>query len=205
MIVATGGWAAEANFQGAEHAISSWDVLNGSVRLTGSVLILDEIGDHSACVCADYLSGLGCHVTLATPDRSIAYNLGPTNSSVVLRDLTQQHVSFRPFSEIQKIEAEGSTKHVYLRHVLTGDIEHTVFDHVIIEQGTEAQCDLYTALKPLSSNNGQLDQTALLKGLFPFIPNNHKGGFYLARIGDAVAGRNIHAALFDALRVCKDL
>jgi hypothetical protein len=25
------------------------------------------------------------------------------------------------------------------------------------------------------------------------------------RIGDAVAGRNIHAALYDALRLCKDL
>ncbi len=27
----------------------------------------------------------------------------------------------------------------------------------------------------------------------------------LFRIGDAVAGRNIHAAVYDALRLCKDL
>jgi len=27
----------------------------------------------------------------------------------------------------------------------------------------------------------------------------------LYRIGDAVAGRNIHAAIYDALRLCKDI
>jgi hypothetical protein len=28
------------------------------------------------------------------------------------------------------------------------------------------------------------------------------GGFQLFRIGDAVASRNIHAAVYDALRLC---
>ena len=32
-----------------------------------------------------------------------------------------------------------------------------------------------------------------------------RAGLYLFRIGDAVSSRNVHAALFDALRVCKDL
>ena len=31
------------------------------------------------------------------------------------------------------------------------------------------------------------------------------GAFQLFRIGDAVAGRNIHAAVYDALRLVKDL
>jgi hypothetical protein len=31
------------------------------------------------------------------------------------------------------------------------------------------------------------------------------GAFQLFRIGDAVASRNIHAAIYDALRLCKDL
>ena len=31
------------------------------------------------------------------------------------------------------------------------------------------------------------------------------GGYRLFRIGDAVASRNIHAAIYDALRLCKDL
>ena len=34
---------------------------------------------------------------------------------------------------------------------------------------------------------------------------NADGRYRLFRIGDAVAGRNIHAAIYDALRLCKDL
>jgi hypothetical protein len=31
------------------------------------------------------------------------------------------------------------------------------------------------------------------------------GCFQLFRVGDAVAGRDIHAAIYDSLRLCKDL
>jgi hypothetical protein len=34
---------------------------------------------------------------------------------------------------------------------------------------------------------------------------NPAGAYRLFRIGDAVAGRNVHAAVYDALRLCKDL
>ena len=34
---------------------------------------------------------------------------------------------------------------------------------------------------------------------------NADGAFQLFRIGDAVASRNIHAAVYDALRLVKDL
>ena len=34
---------------------------------------------------------------------------------------------------------------------------------------------------------------------------NPEGQFLLFRIGDAVASRNIHAAIYDALRLVKDL
>ena len=33
---------------------------------------------------------------------------------------------------------------------------------------------------------------------------NPDGGFRLFRVGDAVASRNIHAAVYDALRLMKD-
>jgi hypothetical protein len=36
--------------------------------------------------------------------------------------------------------------------------------------------------------------------------NNNPGGRYrLFRIGDAVASRNIHAAVYDAIRLMKDI
>ena len=35
------------------------------------------------------------------------------------------------------------------------------------------------------------------------VVNNPQGKYQLFRIGDAVASRNVHSALFDALRLCK--
>jgi len=50
------------------------------------------------------------------------------------------------------------------------------------------------------------------KAIFTYLGNeeaairtNPAGRFQLFRIGDAVASRNIHAAIYDALRLCKDL
>jgi hypothetical protein len=63
----------------------------------------------------------------------------------------------------------------------------------------------YFELKPLSSNQGAVDYTDLLSGRTQPAPPNAQGGFQLFRIGDAVAARNIHAAVYDALRLVKDL
>jgi hypothetical protein len=60
-------------------------------------------------------------------------------------------------------------------------------------------------LKPLSRNLGELDLDALAAGRAQTIDANKAGTFFLYRIGDAWAGRNIHAAMLDAMRVCKDL
>ena len=35
-------------------------------------------------------------------------------------------------------------------------------------------------------------------------PEKGEGSFVLYRIGDAVASRNIHAAIYDSLRLCKN-
>ena len=65
--------------------------------------------------------------------------------------------------------------------------------------------DLYFDLKPLSSNLGQVDHDALSNGLPQNLVANPDGRFQLFRIGDAVAARNTHAAIYDALRLLKDL
>ena len=37
------------------------------------------------------------------------------------------------------------------------------------------------------------------------VATNPEGTYQLFRIGDAVSSRNIHAAIYDALRLCKDV
>ena len=76
---------------------------------------------------------------------------------------------------------------------------------VVVEHGTMANDSLYQDLKPLSRNLGAVDYRALIAGK-PFLQtNNADSTFDLFRIGDAVASRNIHAGIYDALRFCKDL
>ncbi len=65
--------------------------------------------------------------------------------------------------------------------------------------------DLYFALKPLSVNLGEVDHDALIHGRPQAIRRNPQGRFQLFRIGDAVSARNTHAAIYDALRLLKDL
>ena len=205
VVIATGGWPDLLDIPGQELTISSWDVLGGEKRITGEVLLFDEVGDQAAAVCADVMARAGCAVTLVTPDRAVAHDLGPTNSAVVLRDLAMQGVAFDCFLDLVSVEAAGNRKQVKLRHVLTDVIDIRVVDHVVVEHGTTPMDELYHALKAEARNLGQLDHSAMISGVSPFADTNPTGRFDLARLGDAVSGRNIHAAVYDALRICKDI
>lgn len=71
--------------------------------------------------------------------------------------------------------------------------------------------DLYFELKPYSRNGGAVDYDALIEGLAQpadgpspeHTERSADGKFQLYRIGDAVATRNTHAAIYDALRLMK--
>ena len=72
----------------------------------------------------------------------------------------------------------------------------------MVEHGTLPNDELYLDLVPHSTNGGAVDHAALLAVRPQPIRANAGGGFQLFRIGDAVASRNIHAAVYDALRLC---
>ena len=76
-------------------------------------------------------------------------------------------------------------------------------DQVVVNHGTRPLDDLYFELKPLSGNQGSVDYPALLAGHAQSAVA--AGQFQLFRIGDAVSARNTHAAIYDALRLVKDL
>ena len=79
------------------------------------------------------------------------------------------------------------------------------YDQVIVNKGTVPNDDLYFDLKPLSENLGVVDYDALIAGKAQPAVNAPDQGFQLYRIGDAVSGRNIHAAIYDALRLVRTL
>ena len=205
VIIATGGWPEPVHVPGREFATSSWDVLSREVRITGNILLIDEVGDHAATVTADKLANEGCKIEFITPDRTIMQDLGPTTSSVAMRDLALNGVNFTCLYELHSIAKEGNRLRVILQHTLTKEQCERTADHVVVEHGLTPMDELYHELKATSRNLGQLDQHALVNGDFPFLPLNKNGDYVLARIGDAVTGRNIHAALLDAMRVCQNI
>ena len=94
-----------------------------------------------------------------------------------------------------RLVVEIGSDHSPVRHTRT-------VDAVVVDHGVLANDELYHALVKGTCNGGEVDYTALVTGTPQ--PITHEG-FQLFRIGDAVAGRNIHAAIYDALRLCKDL
>jgi NADPH-dependent 2,4-dienoyl-CoA reductase/sulfur reductase-like enzyme len=78
-------------------------------------------------------------------------------------------------------------------------------DQVIVNNGTLPLDDLYFELKPHSSNRGEVDYARFIDGGAQAVGADAAAGFQLFRIGDAVAARNTHAAIYDALRLVKDL
>ncbi|MEP3629870.1 MAG: N-methylproline demethylase, partial [Hyphomicrobiales bacterium] len=97
-----------------------------------------------------------------------------------------------------KITATIGTDYSELTHEQT-------YDQVVVNYGTMPLDDLYFDLKPVSSNGGAVDYDALLSADEQDVVRNEDGAFQLFRIGDAVSARNTHAAIYDALRLVKDL
>ena len=78
-------------------------------------------------------------------------------------------------------------------------------DQIIVNHGTRPNDELYFDLLPHSTNEGAVDYGDLIDGKPQIRVTNPAGHFQLFRIGDAVAARNTHAAVYDALRLVKDL
>ena len=76
-----------------------------------------------------------------------------------------------------------------------------VVDQVVVEHGTVPNGELYLGLRAGSSNDGEVDLDAYLAGRPQSLVVNRDGTYQLFRIGDAVASRNIHAAMYDARRI----
>jgi hypothetical protein len=75
----------------------------------------------------------------------------------------------------------------------------------VVNHGTLPLDSLYFELRPLSRNLGAVNHDQLLAGIAQTVATNPGGAFQLFRIGDAVSARNTHAAIYDALRLVKDL
>lgn len=206
VIIATGGLPhVEVLAAGNELVHSAWDILSGDVKPGSNVLIYDDAGDHAALQAADLISATGAAVEIVTPDRSFAPEVMAMNLVPYMRKLQQRNTTFTVTWRLASVTREGNQ----LRAVLGSDYgdfhKERLVDQVIVNHGTRPLDELYFELKLQSSNLGEVDYEALSTGRVQDVLRNPEGRFRVFRIGDAVAARNTHAAIYDALRLMKDL
>ena len=203
VIIATGGLPhTEVLSQGNELVVSAWDILSGDVKPGRNVLLFDDAGDHTALQAAEVLAASGAQVEIMTPDRSFAPEVMAMNLVPYMRSLQKQNVTFTVTFRLESVERQGHELLARVGSDYGGVLKERRIDQVVVNHGTRPLDELYLELKPRALNHGAVDYPALLAGQ----PQPGAGaGFQLFRIGDAVSARNTHAAIFDALRLVKDL
>ena len=206
VIVATGGIAhTEVLEAGNELVVSSWDVLSGATTLSGRVLLFDDAGDHAALQAAEMIAATGATLEIMTPDRTFAPEVMAMNLVPYMRSLQNLDVTFTVTFRLHAVKRDGGTLLATIGSDYGGVRQERRVDHVVINHGTLPNDELYFALKPGSRNLGALDHERLIAGSPQQTVANPHGQYQLFRIGDAVASRNTHAAIYDALRLVKDL
>ena len=203
VVVATGGIPDLSIKEGEELIVSVWDVLAGTVTLSGQVLVFDDSGQAQAPSCAQFLAESGCVVEIATPDRMMGAEMGSLNFPIFLERFYEHGVTMTPDQRLRGVARDGNRLKATLVNEYTSQETTRIVDHVVVEHGTVPVEELYHELSVRASNRGITDQDALLNAK-PQPTGEHEGTYQLFRVGDAVASRNIHAAIYDSLRLCKE-
>ena len=205
VVIATGGMPNVGSFAGKELAVTTWDILSGVVVPGEDIVLFDESGGHGGLSCAEFAAVVGARVQFVTPDRYAGRELGGTNVGAHMNELYRHGVSVRPDSRLSEVRRDGNKLVAEVRNSYSGEVVEIEVDQVIGDFATTANDDLYHRLKPHSRNGGELDLDGLAASAPQAVDVNRDGGFFLCRIGDAWTARNMHAAMLDAMRVCKDL
>ncbi|MEU5836639.1 NADH:flavin oxidoreductase [Streptomyces diacarni] len=204
VLIATGGLPNTTFLtQGADTVADTWDVLSGSLRPRGRVLVYDDNGAYPALDAVEVLARQGVPLEYVTPERTLAPDVGSMNAPAYLQAFAEYAVTTTPAHRLVSVRRaeEGRLVATLRSEYAARQIERTV-EHVVVEHGTLPHTDLYRELLPASSNLGRVGHRELLAGEPQHDVANPEGHYQLFRIGDAVTSRNIHAAVLDALRLC---
>lgn len=206
IIVATGGMPKRLDIPGSEFITESWDVLSGSKRLTGDILVFDDHGGNQALDVGEKLIAGGARVELVTPERAMAIDVGGMTASAYFRALSSAGAKFTVLRYLKRIEKNSDgTFTAFLGMEDETWVEERIVNAIVVETGTQAISDVYDELVPLSSNGGEVNLEALLSGRPQTAVRNTAGNFQVFRIGDAISSRGIHNAILDAARISRGI
>ena len=208
VIVATGGLPNTMLFEtNADQplVVSAWDLISGDAKPGQDILIYDESGDHPGLMAAEVAAYAGAKVEVMTPDRVFAPDIMGMNLVPYMRALQDKDVTFTVTRRLKGVARSGNRLTATIGTDYSDFTREKSYDQIVVNYGTLPLADLYFDLQPLSSNCGEVDHEALIAGTPQRVVRNPEGAFQLFRIGDAVSARNTHAAIYDALRLMKDI
>jgi len=209
VIIATGGMPNLELFEtkkDLENVFTSWDIISGDIKLAKNILIYDEAGDHTAMQSAEIAIENGSTVEFMTPDRLISSEIMGMNLTPYLKNLQNKKITYSIAKRLIDVSIQGNKLNAVIGSDYDGQFKYnSTYDQIFLNYGVKPLDELYFNLVSLSKNEGEVNYAQFIKGEQQNIIKNKNNKFNLYRIGDAVSSRNIHAAIYDALRLVINL
>lgn len=203
IVVATGGVPGTPGIENGDLCTDPWDILTGAVQPTGRVVIYDGTGRHAGPSLARRAYARASSLRYIMVDDTLSKELAYAERVIWRKHFAEMGI--QPVAEhtLVSVERAGNALKVTTVSELTGQMLAVEADMVICETGTVPVDDVFETLRGQANNAGKTDMDTFLAGQPQ--PGLDQPGISVFRIGDAVASRNVAAAMFDALRLCSPM
>jgi 2,4-dienoyl-CoA reductase-like NADH-dependent reductase (Old Yellow Enzyme family)/thioredoxin reductase len=205
VIVATGGVPDLDWLDGREHVIDPWETLTANVTSDGTVIVYDGTGRHTAASAAERLAMAGRPVNYMAIDDALTPELAYSERFSWKNRFYELAIPCHYDQRLVRVARTGNRLVATFENLVTTEITEQEADHIVVEHGTRPVDSVFHGLAGAARNGGVTDIDALLAGTPQPADHNPDGEYELYRIGDCVTSRNIAAAVYDALRLCRTL
>jgi NADPH-dependent 2,4-dienoyl-CoA reductase/sulfur reductase-like enzyme len=206
VIIATGGLPNTDILEaGGDLVVSSWDILSGDVKPGARVLVYDDNGQHPGMQAAEMIAQSGASLEIISPERFFAPDMGGLNHVKYAECFAEHGVRITINSRVRTVTRAGNSLIATIGSDYSDRTETREVDQVVVEHATLPLDEIYFDLKDGAINRGEIDYPAFTALRPQAIESNPGASYRLYRVGDAVASRNIHAAIYESLRLCLPL
>jgi hypothetical protein len=195
----------EDEVAGADLAETVWEMLETPRASPGTVLLYDGLGTITGAASAEMLAEQGAQLVYVTPDKQAGIETSYLDRPFIMRELYRAGTVLHPDRRLKRIARTGNRIEATFVNEYTEVEETMACDRLVIERGTIPMDELYHEMRSGSVNDGVTDLDTLVAGGRQALSLNPEGSYELHRIGDAISSRDIHAAMLDAMRLCKDI